>query len=59
MLCCALFQMKRCKGLNINCVDDHGNNALHLAAYKDRQQIAAFLMQAGVKSDIHNENSKF
>lgn len=51
--------MKECKGLNINCVDDHGNNALHLAAYKDRQQIAAFLMQAGVKSDIRNENSKF
>lgn len=50
------YQIKECKGLNINCVDSHGNSALHLAAYRDQQKMAAFLMQAGVKSDIKNFN---
>ena len=53
-----IMQMKENKGLNINCVDSLGNSALHLAAYRDQQQMAAFLMQAGVKSDIRNKNGE-
>lgn len=51
-----LLQLKEEKGLNVNCRDTRGNSALHLAAFRDRQQMAAFLMQAGVKNDIKNDN---
>ncbi len=45
-------------GADINAVDDHGNSAMHGAAYKSRHRLVRFLAEQGADIDVWNRKNK-
>ena len=43
---------------NINCVDKHGNTALHCAAYRGQKEVAVVLLQNGIDTTVKNARGK-
>ena len=39
----------------VNCQDSFGNTALHVAAQAGQQEVAVYLLQKGIKSDMKNK----
>ena len=46
-------------GANIDAVDDHGETAMHGAAYKSLPKVVAFLSERGAKVDVWNRCNAF
>ncbi|XP_028404938.1 oxysterol-binding protein-related protein 1-like [Dendronephthya gigantea] len=43
---------------NINCSDDQGNTALHLASYRGKKEVAVMLLQNGANPSCKNNNGQ-
>ena len=54
---CLTYLLER--GLDVNAKDDHGETAMHGAAYKSLPQVVAFLAQHGARSDVWNSCNEF
>ena len=39
---------------NVNCTDEFGNTALHLAAQRSRKSVVVCLLQAGIDATLRN-----
>ncbi len=46
-------------GANIDAVDDHGETAMHGAAYKSLPKVVAFLSERGAKVDVWNRCNEY
>ncbi|ELU10803.1 hypothetical protein CAPTEDRAFT_156226 [Capitella teleta] len=44
--------------ININCVDCHGNTALHCASYRGQREVAVHLLQNGIDTTIKNKKGQ-
>ena len=49
-----LFQLKSNSSISINCTDQFGNTALHLAAIRGRKEAAVLLLQNGIDTALRN-----
>lgn len=47
------------KGADVNAVDEHGETAMHAAAYKNLPRVVEFLAANGARIDVWNQKDKY